>query len=197
MIRSLRNTRSYVRSLNCPARQSCFPGCAACLYEECLTDGHSDEPQRNESKVRHGGKWATMGWHDGFAIRMPVLVLQATHVLDTARLGALLRRVDYVFPPCAAWQHQHTSVVDSVCEHHRARSGGIGRCDRVGHGKDGGQSAEGAYDDGCGGRQCFEGEEEHRRWRGEEGALVYEHRSNGTAAYDMTYATNKIDLSLN
>lgn len=69
-----------------------------------------------------------MGRHERYAVRAAILVRKAATVLDPSGLATALRRVDPGFSTCANGKHQHTGLVDSVCDSYqhgrRSRVGG-------------------------------------------------------------------------
>lgn len=57
-----------------------------------------------------------MGWDDRREVLASVLVQQKADVLDTAGLGAVLRRMGAIVPASASWQREHAGVVDRLRE---------------------------------------------------------------------------------
>jgi len=72
------------------------------LRRTLLTRLYSTIPQILPHKLRPHRLWTSMGWHFWRTLRHPVLVLQASSVLDPAGLGSLLRRVAVELPSRAA-----------------------------------------------------------------------------------------------
>ena len=92
-----------------------YPG----LRKYQLTKPHSTIPQVLPHQLRSRRLCPPMARHIWRALRHPVLVLQASSLLDPSRLGAVLRRVAAELPAGAAGQRERQHVVDRVRERHQ------------------------------------------------------------------------------
>jgi hypothetical protein len=91
-----------------------------------LSLSHSPIPQILPHKLRPRRLRPALARHLGRPLRHPILVLQASPLLDPARLGTLLRRVAAEFPAGAAGQRERQHVVDRVRERYQDGERGAG-----------------------------------------------------------------------
>jgi hypothetical protein len=127
MISYLSSWRSQVR------RPSTVLG--LCMTYRAATDSTANRVlfRRSESFIQQRGIVGSMAWDEWVTHVLAILVHERTYVLDSERLGAILRGVALIVPESAARKHQRKCVGISMRRDHHLGQRCTGSCDSIGY----------------------------------------------------------------